>query len=611
MANDLPVHKVLLAQMDELRARMEVLRAHLDQHALLDREDAIHELQQSLAELQTAHDELRAQGDELAGVQYQLEGERHRYHELFDAAPLGYLVTDAHGTIREVNQAAARMLGIEQRFLLGKPLSAYVEADVLRDFRAVLNAIPPVRRIDAAADLCDIVVGLQPRGGAEPIDASVTFVPVRSGRGELCAIRWMLRDVTDQRRAERQVAEANQTLERRVAERTAELANANRTKDRFLAALSHELRTPLTPALATVAALQARADLPAEVRDELEVARRNIELETRLIDDLLDLTRVAHEKLALDLSHVNVHDVVRAAADICYRGHATAEMPILSLDLRAARHHVRGDAGRLSQVFWNLLRNAVKFTPAGGSIHVRTFDGDDGMLGVEVSDTGVGIEPHVLPRLFSPFEQGEPDVAARQGGGLGLGLAISKALVEAHGGRLGVRSEGSGRGSRFTVRLPPAREVDGAQVNRGSTPAHGQRAVAPPPPPLHILLVEDHPDTARVLARLLSGEGHHVHVAGTVGEALRVASDEALDLIISDVGLPDGRGTDLLRTVRARRPIPGIALTGYGAPDDVRETSDAGFAAHLTKPIELQSLREAIARTAALPAVPAPAPRTS
>ena len=153
-----------------------------------------------------------------------------------------------------------------------------------------------------------------------PCYAPAPFVPVRGGRGEVVAIRWMLRDVTDQRRAEREVIEAKHTLERRVAQRTAELENANQTKDRFLAALSHEMRTPLTPALATVAQLAARADLPADVRDELEVVRRNIELETRLIDDLLDLTRVAHEKLALAMAPVNVRDVVRAAADVCFRG---------------------------------------------------------------------------------------------------------------------------------------------------------------------------------------------------------------------------------------------------------------------------------------------------
>ena len=212
-----------------------------------------------------------------------------------------------------------------------------------------------------------------------------------------------------------------------------------------------------------------------------------------------------------------------------------------------------------------------------------------------------------ISRLFSPFEQGEPDVA-RHYGGLGLGLAISKALVEAHGGRLSVHSDGAGRGSRFTVTMPLAADAIAKGGDNGAAPAQARGSTVAP---LRILLVEDHPDTARVLARLLGGEGHRVHVAGSVAEALQLASSEPLDLVISDVGLPDGRGTDLLRTVRARRPIPGIALTGYGAPDDLRETTDAGFAAHLTKPIELQSLREAIARTAALPAVPAPAPRTS
>ena len=402
----------------------------------------------------------------------------------------------------------------------------------------------------------------------------------------------MLRDVTRQKRAEQQVHQLNESLERRVAERTAELENANQTKDRFLAALSHEMRTPLTPALATVAQLTERRDLPPDLRDELAVVRRNIELETRLIDDLLDLTRVAHEKLSLDMDVVNVHDVVRAAADICYRGQDASAMPRLNLDLSARRHHVRGDAGRLSQVFWNLLRNAVKFTPADGSIVVRSFNPDGQALRVEVTDSGVGIHPHVLPRLFSPFEQGEPAVA-RRSGGLGLGLAISKALVEAQGGELSAHSGGAGCGSRFTVTLPLCRDVEVIGSGNGAAPAAPRDASVAP---RRILLVEDHPDTARVLARLLSGEGHHVHVAGTVAEAMRIASNEELDLVISDVGLPDGVGTDLLRALRANRPnLCAIAMTGYGAPDDLAATRAAGFAAHLTKPVHVQQLRDAIA----------------
>ncbi len=457
-------------QIHAMKSRVDRLRDRLTQQSLLDREDAVADLHASLEELQTANEELRAQSDEIDAVRHQLELERQRYQDLFEYAPDGYVVTDAHGTIREVNLAASRLFGREPHFLVGKPLATYIGKGDVRAFRAAVNHVRGADRAGGGPEA--MVVRVRPRDAeaagtaAAATEVAITYEPVRDRRG-VVGIRWMLRDVTRQRRAERQVQELNEGLEQRVAERTAELESANRTKDRFLAALSHELRTPLTPALAAVGELAARSELPAEVRDELAMVRRNIELETRLIDDLLDLTRVAHEKLALDLGLVDLHDVLRAAADICCNNNAGPRVPNVTLDLGAARHHVRGDAARLTQVFWNLLRNAVKFTPEGGTVTVRTYETGEGpgIVGVDVTDTGIGIDPQVLPRLFGAFEQGDPGVA-RLYGGLGLGLTISKALVEAHGGRLAAHSDGAGRGSRFTVTLPlatrAARPHDGA-----------------------------------------------------------------------------------------------------------------------------------------------------
>ncbi len=579
----------LLQQIDQLRSRMELLRIHLDERSLLDREDAIGELHQSLLELEVAHEELRVQGDELAGVRYQLERERARYHDLFEFAPDAYVVTDDRGVIREVNRAASRMLGVEQRFLPGKPICTYVQEDDVRALRAALNALTD-RRASADAPPGEMSLRLRTRDG-RTFHAAVAFAGVRGSGGVLVAIRWLLRDVSAQKRHEEEIRRLNDSLELRVLERTAELEQANRTKDRFLAMLSHELRTPLTPVLAASCEMLDHPDLTGEVREGLEMIRRNVELETRLIGDLLDLTRVAHGKLSLDVKVVDVHEVIRAAADIC-RGDVVVKGQRLELDLSAKDPRVSGDPARLSQVFWNLIRNGVKFTPEGGSITVRTRDAEGGGLTVEISDTGIGIDPDVMARLFNPFEQGDA-VFARTYGGLGLGLAISKALVDAHGGRLTVESAGRDRGSRFTVTLPNAPLQPGA--SGGGAPGAGANG-SPEPAALRILLVEDHTDTARVLTKLLSGDGHTVRSAGTVADALALAASEPFDLLISDVGLPDGTGTDLVRRLRDVRPVRGIALTGFGTPEDVSATLDAGFAAHLTKPIEMDKLRHEIRR---------------
>jgi signal transduction histidine kinase len=364
---------------------------------------------------------------------------------------------------------------------------------------------------------------------------------------------------------------------------------ANRAKDQFLAVLSHELRTPLTPVLAAVAALEDAAGLDAEGRSWVAMMRRNIELEARLIDDLLDLTRIAERKLKLDFATVDVHEIIRLVAETC-RAELEAKKLHLVLAPRASRRHARADSARLQQVLWNLIRNSIKFTPAAGFIRVTTEDTPDGSIEVRVSDTGRGIEKEVLPRLFSPFEQGEESIP-RRFGGLGLGLAISKALVQAHGGTLGAESPGRGKGATFTLRLPAA--VPEAPE---AAPAGSREAEVARERPLRILLVEDHQDTARILTRLLQDFRYDVRAAGSIESALEAAEEGPFDILISDVGLPDGSGRDLMALLRERGLRKGIALSGYGMDADVRKSMDAGFLEHLTKPIDFQKLLAAIER---------------
>lgn len=392
------------------------------------------------------------------------------------------------------------------------------------------------------------------------------------------------------------------------AKRRAELAN--RAKDHFLAVLSHELRAPLTPVLLRTTALLGDPRTPAAVRPALEMIGRNVELEARLIDDLLDLTRIVRGTMSYRWERADVHDLIGQSLAIC-RGEIDAKPLRVTLDLAATHPIVRADPARLQQVLWNLIKNALKFTPADGTIAIRTRREPDGTLEVAVSDTGRGIAPENLPVIFEAFEQGDAR-STQQYGGMGLGLAISRLIVTAHGGALTAASAGPDRGATFTLRLPPAQPL--APV------AALAPAVAPPADPtapvpataaggLRVLLVEDDPLIADLLGEVLGATGHRVAIAHSVAAALLAADRADFDLLISDIGLPDGSGHDLIRMLRSRlgRPILAVALSGYGMDRDLSASRAAGFAAHLIKPIDVATLDATIRRVAdrGAPAVPA------
>jgi signal transduction histidine kinase len=384
----------------------------------------------------------------------------------------------------------------------------------------------------------------------------------------------------------REVTEHARQLER--AKHEAE--SANRAKDQFLAVLSHELRTPLTPALAAASALETAPEINAdELRESLALIRRNIELEARLVDDLLDLTRISKGKLQVHLSTVDLHQTIRHAAEMC-RSEANTAGANLTLELRAEAHHVRGDAARLAQVFWNLILNAVKFTPASGRIVVRSENLQPNRIRLEVSDTGIGIEPDKLTRIFEPFQQAE-ESTTRRFGGLGLGLSVAKGLLDAHGGSIKAFSEGKDRGTTFTVELatttPPAPQ-DGAPAVEKLIERRS----------LRILVVEDHADTRQTLCRILTRWGHEVEAAATVAEGLAAVERQCPDLLLSDIGLPDGTGIELLQKIGPREGMVAIAMSGYGMENDLEKTHRAGFSEHLVKPVAAERMREAIDRLA-------------
>ena len=363
---------------------------------------------------------------------------------------------------------------------------------------------------------------------------------------------------------------------------------ANRTKDNFLAMLSHELRTPLTPVMAALDTLEADGSRSSGAKNSLAMIRRNVELESQLIDDLLDLTRIAKDKLQLRFGPLDSHEVINNVVEIC-RPQAQARNLTLQLNLRAGTHYVLGDAAKYQQIVWNLLKNAIKFTAENGEITISSSNPEPQLLAIAVHDTGIGIEPEVMNRIFDPFEQGERAFQRRYGG-LGLGLAISKSLAQAHGGTLIARSEGHDRGSTFiltmkTVPAPP-------RIVKLTSPLPESR-------PLRILLVDDHQDTCVALERLLVRRGHLVAAAHNVRSAMETAARNSFDLLISDIALPDGTGTELMTYLHAISRIPGIAISGFGMNGDIEKSIDAGFAEHLIKPVKMENLEAAIDRVMA------------
>ena len=411
--------------------------------------------------------------------------------------------------------------------------------------------------------------------------------PIHDEEGRV--VKWLgvALNIGDLKRAEEALAAARISAER--ARAAAEEASA--AKDHFLAVLSHELRTPLSPVVSGISLLESEKTLSERGRSILTVVRRNVELESRLIDDLLDLTRVARGKVELDKRPVELCTIIDRAIEVC-RPDIEARGLHFGVDYGPRPYLVDADAARLQQVFWNLLKNAIKFTPVGGCVGLCCRP-DDGVVAVEVSDSGIGIERADLTRIFDAFAQAERSLK-RQFGGLGLGLAISKALVEMHGGGIEAHSRGLNMGTTFRVRLPLVsvhREDDHERaMTFARVPDGGRR-------PLRVLVVEDHGDSADLLAAVLESDGHEVVKAADVATALDVVSGARFDLLLSDLGLPDRSGLELIREVRSRGlGIPAFALSGYGQEQDVERSRTAGFSHHFIKPVDPSLLLEAIQR---------------
>lgn len=702
----------LAQQIEATRRRVVVLHHQVGNaasppHQVIEK--AFGELETTLDELSIAEEEVQQQNEELAAAREALEAERQRYQDLFEFAPDAYLVTDTGGAIQEANRAAAELLGVPNRWLLGKPLTRFVAAEERRRFRSRLNRLlqagPAASRPADATQAGHTVrqewaVSLRPRHGAS-FDAALTVAAVHDRDGRPVALRWLLRDVTERKRDETALRESEarkrailataldgiitidhdgrivewnpaaekmfgyrraevvgkqmgalivppahreaherglahylatgegavlnrrieitavradgtefpvelaitripcggppmftgfvrditqrQQMEAALQERAEALVKADRAKDQFLAMLAHELRNPIEAISNALHLLKLRSGDDPRMQRPLEIMERQVEHQARMLEDLLNVSRIARGKITLNPRRLDLMELVRGIAED-HRNALEAAGLDLVLELPAGPVWLNADPTRLAQSVANLLENARKFTDRGGRVTVRV-ETEGTQARVTIQDTGIGIEPALLPVIFESFIQGERTLD-RSGGGLGLGLALVKGLVELHGGEVQAASGGIGCGTAVTLRLPVA-------------PAPLAAAAVPPAVPVsagpsRILVVEDNRDAAEALCGLLEASGCTVAVAYSGLEAVESARQFRPEVVLSDLGLPGMDGYQLAQALRRDPSLATtrlIAISGYGQEQDQRRSQAAGFDGHLTKPIDFEELQ--------------------
>lgn len=424
-------------------------------------------------------------------------------------------------------------------------------------------------------------------------DLHVTFIPHVGLAGHVEGVVALVADVTERRQAERERARLLQAEQ----EARADAEAANRIKDEFLATLSHELRTPLNAILGWAQLLRTSALPPDEAIHGLETIERNAKVQAQLIEDLLDLSRIISGKLRLDMRPTDLPAVIAAALDSVRPAAQAKSIRIIPL-LDSAAGPVLGDAGRLQQVVWNLLSNAIKFTPSAGTVELL-LQRIGGRAEIVVSDTGIGIKPDFLPFVFDRLRQADSS-STRRHGGLGLGLAIARHLIESHGGTIEARSQGENRGATFVVSLPLSPnavvkepEPDGSASDSGFGLRRRLEGV-------RVLVVDDEPDARDLVSRALRSDGADVRSAGSAAEAMGAIDELNPDVLVSDIAMPGEDGYELIRQLRAReRPhghhLPAVALTAYARNEDRERALRAGFQEHLAKPVEPAHLATVVA----------------
>ena len=493
-----------------------------------------------------------------------------RLAAIVDSSEDAIVGKDLNGIVTSWNAGAEKIFGYSASEMVGASIRELIPPERQSEEDQIFERI---RRGERVNHMDTVRVAK----GGRLINVSITVSPIKDSAGNVIGASKIARDITDRKRAEEGL---------RAAKIAAE--EATKAKDDFLAVLSHELRTPLTPALVAASYLAEHADLAPQFREEVTTIWRSVQLEAQLIDDLLDITRITRGKIELRREAVDAHRLLRNALQIVHNDMIEKQLEFVA-DLRANNHHVWADPIRIQQVFWNLLTNAVKFTPKAGRITTRSAN-EEGRFAFEITDTGIGIEAAQQDRIFKAFEQGERNIT-RQFGGLGLGLTISKTLVDLHGGAISVQSRGKNLGATFRVML----DVVAAPVATSTTSSNGDVGTEKS---LNILIVDDDADTRRILSRLLSKCGYEVAAVDCVQGALKLLEKDRFDTLISDISLPDSSGYELVREVKQRQWVTSIALSGFGAEEDVRRSIEAGFDYHLTKPLNFQDLRSLLRKIA-------------
>ena len=504
-------------------------------------------------------------------------------------AEYAIFMLDANGHVVTWNAGAERINGYTAGEIIGRHFSIFYPKDAF-------DIGWPEHELQIATTQGEYQEeGWRVRKDGSRFWAQVTITALRDGSGRLRGFAKLTRDLSERRRTESMqeyAALRDQMLEAERAARM-EAQRAARMRDEFLATLSHELRTPLNAILGwtQILSMPTRVHDERELRRGLDVIERNARAQVELIDDLLDLSRILAGQLRLDVQRVALVDVIGNAIESVQPAADAKGVRVESI-LDTRRGIVSGDAGRLQQVMWNILSNAIKFTPKGGKVQVL-LEQVDSHIEISVSDTGIGIPAHFLPYVFARFSQ-KDSTPARSYGGLGLGLAISKQLVELHGGSIHAKSAGEGEGATFIVRLPLVLiepERNDTAESAGACPQTGEDELLPQFDHARILVVDDEADARDLVRTVLESRGASVITVASAEEALKILNTSAPDVLISDIGMPGTDGYHMMRAIRAREPggrrLPALALTAFARADDRKRAMLAGYQAHISKPFDI------------------------
>lgn len=514
----------------------------------------------------------------------------NRYQELFEGVPIGLYRLNRKGQIVEANGTFLQILGYQNlQTLLETELSQYqVEAQKYSSWQHQLNELGVVQNFEMPMH--------QSNGRVIWVRHHVRAL--QDQKGQVIYYEGAIEDISDRKQIEAERAE----LLKKEQKARAEAEKANRLKDEFLATLSHELRTPLNAIVGWSALLRKQKLTPEKTVRAVEIIERNAQFQAQLIEDLLDVSRIIRGKLQLNTHIVNLQQIILSALDTV-KPAAEAKHIQLQSSLEPSNNLLRGDSDRLQQIIWNLLSNAIKFTSMGGSVTV-SLQWWNGFAQIQVQDNGKGIPAEVVPYVFERFRQAESS-STRSEGGLGLGLAIVRNLVELHGGTVWCESPGLGKGSTFIVQLPVIQENE-----RSEDSLKGQADLTAMSNTLlynlEILVVEDEPDSLEFIEMVLKQEGAQVRTAQSVREALTLVEQYLPEVLVSDIAMPGEDGYSLIRQLRERgsngqKTIKAIALTAYASGSDRHRALESGFEMYLAKPINPDDLLKAVAKLANSP----------